>query len=421
MTFEADDDVPESIVGDRSRTRQVLLNLVGNATKFTHVGEVGVRLGVEAGANGAERIRAQVSDTGIGIAADRLAALFEPFAQADATTTRRYGGTGLGLCVASQLVELLGGEIGVQSAPGEGSTFWFTLPCERLAAVDRERVTVDLTGAKVLIVDDDSAVRAALEQQVARWGISPVSVADGLGAVRLLDSAARSGRPFEAALIDLTMEQPGGFELGRTISSNPRMRATRLVLLSTEEIADPEVRAAGFDATISKPVSGSKLYDQLVTLLTYRGKAAVAPAPAAHGAAGHSPTPPVPTHERTVLVVDDNEINRFAARSLLTKLGYEVEIATGGKQAIELTGGGREYEAVFMDCQMPDVDGYTATALIRERDAGRRRLPIVAMTAHTMEGDRERCLEAGMDDYVAKPLRLEAIAAVCERLSGLAA
>jgi two-component system, sensor histidine kinase and response regulator len=407
LAVSIDGEVPGSLRGDAYRVRQVLSNLLGNAIKFTSHGEIVVRVGLEGDLVGSERLRIEVVDTGIGIGAEQQRNLFQPFSQGDATTTRRFEGSGLGLCIAKQLVELMGGKIGVRSVPGEGSTFWFTLPCERGNEFEAELPVKDLTGTRVLIVDDNATNRSILEQQTARWGMSPDSAEGGHAALELLRRAAASGRPYEVAVIDMQMPDMDGLQLAHAIKANPRLRTTRLIMLSSSAVRKGEARAAGIDAELGKPVRQSRLYSQLVSLLdrsTRMASTDLRLQTAATAAPG-----------RHVLVAEDNEINRFAAIRVLQKLGNTVDVAHDGREAIEMTAHTR-YAAVFMDCQMPDIDGYTATATIRRRESGRVHTPIIAMTAYTMAGDRARCLAAGMDDYIAKPLRLERVAEICGRL-----
>jgi len=402
-------DVPPIVRGDSNRVRQVLVNLLGNAVKFTSEGEIVVRVGVARGPDGVERLRLEVTDTGIGIERDKLARLFRPFSQIDATMTRKYGGSGLGLSIAKQLVELMDGDLGVQSSPGEGSTFWFTLPCVPGIAVDPEHRVKDLTGTRLLIVDDNATNREIVEQQAAHWGLIPDSAAGGRSALELMNRAADAGRPYEIAVLDLHMPELDGIELAHMIKGNPRLRSTRLIMLSSSHARPSEVRAAGIDAELSKPVRQSRLYNELVASMQREPRRSRPNLKLDTGAAA-----PSTTHH--VLIAEDNEINQFAATQVLGKLGFTVDIAENGREAIEMTAS-RIYTAVFMDCQMPEIDGYTATATIRSREANDRHTLIIAMTAHTMAGDREKCLAAGMDDYIAKPLRLDNVAKVCEQFA----
>ena len=388
---------------------RVLMNLVSNAVKFTHAGQVTVRVTLTADAM-QEMLHVEVSDTGIGIDPEHLTKLFQPFSQADATMTRRYGGSGLGLCISRQLVELMGGKLGVRSEPGAGSTFWFTVPCRRSIAQGDGPVAAELTGVRVLIVDDSAINRTIVQQLAIRWGMESDAVAGPAAALDLAGRAMADGRPYAVALIDKEMPLMNGLELARQLREQSLAEPPRMIMLSSSA-PDPEAaRAAGIDAELLKPVRRSRLYTQLVDSLARRRapQSPAAPSTNAEAAGRHG----------LVLVAEDNEVNQFAAQRLLGKLGFTVELAGNGREAIEMTER-NDYLAVFMDCQMPEVDGYTAAAAIRAREAGRAHVPIVAMTAHTMQGDREKCLAAGMDEYLAKPLRMDRLAEMCSRLDEL--
>ena len=385
----------------------MLLNLVANAVKFTTEGEIVVQIGVERPGEPTERLRVEVTDTGPGVEPDRLLDLFAPFAQADSQTTRRFGGTGLGLCIAKQLVEMMGGEIGARSEPGVGSTFWFELPCIRVSSSEIDLPVRDLSGTRVLVVDDNATNRRIIERQLVAWCMTPATAADGSSALEQLLSASSSGHPYEVALIDMLMPGMDGLELARTIKASPSLRSTRLIMLSSTHVRTPEAQAAGVDAVLSKPVRQSVLFDALARSLSR--------APRAQMPERRAPSLPASVIAGgRVLVAEDNEINQLAARRLLQKFGFSVDIASDGGEAIELSGR-NDYAAVFMDCQMPGIDGYTASEMIRLRENGRRHTPIIAMTANAMRGDREKCLAAGMDDYISKPLRMESIRQILAR------
>ena len=274
--------------------------------------------------------------------------------------------------------------------------------------VEAELSVKDLTGTRLLIVDDNATNRGILEQQAAHWGMTPDSADSGDSALELLVRAADAGRPYEVAVIDMHMPGMDGLELARAIKGNPRVRSTRLIMLSSSPIRTSETRNAGIEVHLTKPVRQSRLYNQLVASLERATR--VAPHKPLRDFTSSSPSP-----SPHVLVAEDNEVNQFAASQVLRRLGYDVDVAANGREAVRMTSQ-KDYAAVFMDCQMPEIDGYTAAATIRRREGNGRHTPIIAMTAHTMEGDREKCLAAGMDDYIAKPMRLRDVATVCDRL-----
>ena len=416
-------DVPPWVLGDSLRVRQVLGNLVGNAIKFTATGEVFVRVDVEPGdATGDEpdRVRVDVRDTGIGIAEHAQGRLFHSFAQAEASTTRLYGGSGLGLAICKQLVEMMGGGIGIESEPGRGSTFWFTLPLPAVAESTHppREPRSSLHGVRVLVVDDNATNRRILTANLEAWGMRPAAAAGPTEALTLLVAEATTDDPFRLALLDFHMPEMDGLELARAISGRPDLAGTGLALLTSSGFdGDPvAVRRAGVRAYLTKPVRQSVLYDRLADILesdgSHTGPSPALP-PAPHVAAG------APSRSRsagTILVADDNEVNRLVAGAMLESLGYAVDVAHDGAQASRMVGE-RAYVAVLMDCRMPIMDGFEATLAIRARQAPHeRRVPIVAMTASAMKGDEEKCLAAGMDGYVTKPVTTEQLVTALDAL-----
>ena len=393
-------ELPAALRGDPARLRQVLLNLAGNAVKFTHDGEVVVRAHLEASTPDAVVVRFEVSDTGIGVDPERAAELFEPFSQADTSTTRRYGGTGLGLAICRQLVKAMGGELGVTSNPGGGSTFWALVPlglAEQTGPPPRPAAE-ELAGLRVLVVDDNQTNRVILDDQLSAWGMVVDTVAGGAEALDLVRSAADAGRPYDLGVLDLCMPGMDGLELGRRISSDPTLAGTPLVLLTSgPDVTQAEANAAGIAASLTKPVLLSRLRTVLRTIVaTATAGPGAEPPPVATG-------PATAPRRGSVLVVEDGEINQLVATGILESLGYHVTVADDGYQALDALERST-YDAVLMDVRMPNLDGYGATAEIRVREGDRRHTPIIAMTASAIEGDREQCLAAGMDDYISKPI-----------------
>jgi PAS domain S-box-containing protein len=396
-------DVPRTVVGDPGRLRQVLVNLVGNAIKFTDRGEVVVDVSLDRHEGDEALLTFTVSDTGIGIPAEKQWQIFGPFVQADASTTRRYGGTGLGLAISSQLVELMGGRIWIESEVGRGSKFHFLArfgvpPGEPASAEPAE--PTGLEGLRVLVVDDNATNRRILEEMLRSWRMKPATADAAAGALALLRSARDAGDPFRVVLVDALMPGTDGFMLAKDIKADPRISGRSLLMLTSAALTDVQQRArrAGFAACLSKPVKQSDLLDAiLATQLRparptgQRKEAAVRPAapPAGH----------------RVLVAEDNPTNQKLVVLLLEQHGYEVVVASDGRQALAQWAE-QPFDLILMDVQMPVLSGLEAAAAIRERERGTgKRVPIVALTAHAMTGDRERCLAAGMDGYVSKPLR----------------
>jgi two-component system, sensor histidine kinase and response regulator len=407
-------DVPRRVVGDPGRIRQVLVNLAGNAIKFTHEGHVLIDVQAEEVEGSEVRIRFAVEDTGIGIPPDKLEAIFGRFTQADASTTRRFGGTGLGLAISKQLVELLGGTIGVRSEAGRGSTFWFTV---RMPIDERPHeappLPAELGGIRVLVVDDNETNRRVYAELLTRWGIRNDGAPCGRDALVALAEAAAAGDPYEAAILDYNMPEMDGLMLARAIKADPRLRRTILLLLtSSAQKGDAErVLEAGFAAYLPKPVRPSTLSDALATVWAERDLE-TARLITRHSLAEANARPKSVAGKVAagtgirVLLVEDHPVNQRVALRMLEKLGCRVDLAGNGKEAVEMTAA-LPYDLVLMDCEMPVMDGYQATREIRRRERGEKRLPIVAMTAHAIEGDRQKCLDAGMDDYVPKPVRAE--------------
>jgi len=423
LTLDIDAALPAAVKGDPGRVRQILNNLGGNAVKFTAAGEVAIVVKViEADAAGAQ-VRFEVRDTGIGIPPDRIDRLFQPFSQVDASTTRQFGGTGLGLSIVRRLVALMGGECGVNSVPGSGSTFWFTL---RFAATDqavapRVRAPLALKERRILVVDDNRTNLKILSAQLARCGIQATCVASAVQALAALRQAAADGLPFEVALCDHDMPDIDGSQLGAMINADRAISSVRLVLLTSSGQPGESSRfsSIGFAGYLLKPVSHGDLVDTLMIVLGADAEADAAPKP-----------PIVTQHELLtmrarekrirVLLAEDNVVNQKVAVKLLEKMGCTVEVAVNGKEAVRAWEGGH-FDVILMDCQMPEMDGYEATRQIRKRESKSHRTPIIALTAHAMKGADEDCRAAGMDEYITKPIDTEllrtCIARCCEESS----
>jgi signal transduction histidine kinase/DNA-binding response OmpR family regulator/HPt (histidine-containing phosphotransfer) domain-containing protein len=411
-------DVPRNVIGDPGRIRQVLVNLVGNGVKFTQRGHVAITAECIERTETDAYIRFSVEDSGIGISDEAKSKLFQNFAQADSSTTRHYGGTGLGLAISKRLTELMGGAIGVESVPGAGSTFWFTIRAPLDASVSAEEPLV-ARGRRVLIIDDRSRMSDALGERLVAAGAAWDWATSGEQAMSLLRGAAAAWRPYDVAFVRARLPDIDGETFARDVREIDEVRAVPLVML-VPPARRRQLRRfldAGFATTVSDPVRPSQVDAALQTIFGVAPAAAVeldeAQIVADIVAAG-------PLTRRRVLLVDDNMVNRQVATGLLSKLDCIVESAENGVIAVDLTAS-RHYDIVFMDCMMPVMDGYEAARAIRKREAkggsGGRRVSIVAMTANAMQGDRERCIEAGMDDHVAKPVRPDHLRAALLRWS----
>ncbi|MGI8894941.1 MAG: response regulator, partial [Casimicrobiaceae bacterium] len=409
----SDPQLPDRLVGDPLRLAQVLTNLASNAIKFTERGEVVLRTRpLEESADGV-LIRFEISDTGIGIAPEQRVRLFQPFSQADASTTRKYGGTGLGLVISKQIVDLFGGEIGVDSEPGRGSRFWFSVRLQRAEAEQAapRAAAADLTGLQVLVVDDNATNRTILHNQVLSWHMRNGSAASATCALELLRAAAQRGEPYDLVISDMEMPGMNGLELARAIKADRSIAGARLVLLtSIGQHVEDEAKAAGVAACLTKPARQSTLYDCLLGVMQGH-----APSIAVDLRSNAAPIKPMRgATQRRILVAEDNPVNQEVIIGMLEAHGYRVDIAATGTEAVAAAQR-TSYAAVLMDCQMPEMDGYAATTEIRRREGAARHTPVIAVTAHALAGEREKCLAAGMDDYVAKPLHAEALYAALDR------
>jgi PAS domain S-box-containing protein len=415
-------EVPSSLCGDPGRLRQILINLAGNAVKFTEEGEVAIRADLEDEDTTHARIRFSVTDTGIGIPEDRMDRLFQSFSQVDSSITRKFGGTGLGFTISKQLVEMMGGQIGVESKEGKGSTFWFSLGFEKQpeSKVREFVLSDDIRGKRILIVDDNDTNRFVLREQLKLWGCRFDEASSGTKALTELQQAVTGKDPFDMAILDMQMPEMDGETLGKKIKQHPDLKNTILVLMtSMGERGDAKhFEDIGFAAYLTKPVKQSHLYDCLVTVAgVHRETSEEWPAKIV---TRHDVIEDQKRRVR-ILLAEDNIINQKVTLTTLKKLGYLADVVANGKDAVESVERS-PYDLVLMDCQMSELDGYAATRKIREMELKAResthvekefnglsprwgRIPVVALTAHAMKGDREKCMEAGMDDYLAKPVK----------------
>jgi PAS domain S-box-containing protein len=388
-----DAEVPETVNGDRERLRQILLNLLSNALKFTDSGEIVAHVSVLSD----DLVRFEVSDTGIGIGSDQAARLFESFIQADQSTTRRYGGTGLGLTISRELARRMGGDIGAQPGEDGGSVFWFTVKLPAAEVTEPTiRVRPELRGLRALIVDDDAETQTILEHYLGSWGLAGESVDGPDTAIERLEHATRSGRPYALVLIDSAMSHGGGISLVRAIAERPVLRGVRSVLLGSPSAHQAAASDIRIPAVVAVPVRRGQLYEVVAGSLA---------SPTSHPQVARRQPDRPKSEGGVVLIAEDNAINQSVAQALLRRIGLESAVASNGVEAVRMALA-NEYVAILMDCQMPELDGYEATQEIRAAERGER-VPIIAMTANAIAGDRERCIASGMDDYITKPFRSE--------------
>jgi PAS domain S-box-containing protein len=418
LSCEVAGDVPDRLSGDPGRLRQIVINLVGNAIKFTDRGEVVARVALESTPDAGVRLRFSISDTGCGIPLDKQQSIFEPFTQADGSTTRRYGGTGLGLTISARLVGLMGGNLWVVSSPGEGSTFHFTATFGRakhsLSGI-RRPVHVPLQGMRVLVVDDNATNRRILEATLLGWSMQPLSVDSGAAALMELRRAATVGQPYALVLLDGMMPGMSGFDLAANIQQQPELAGMSIMMLTSADVAGSAAycRELGVGGYLVKPIKQSELRRAIESLL------GATPGAAAERARDASqPRPPVASaRPLRILLAEDNPVNQRVALRLLEKQQHAVTVAADGLSAIAAWEADA-FDVILMDLQMPMMDGLEATAVIRDRERGTGwHTPIIAMTAHAMQSDRERCLGAGMDEYLAKPIRSHELFEALGRLS----
>ena len=437
LTCHIKPEVPTALVGDPVRLRQVLVNLAGNAIKFTEEGEVIIRVEAEKEEEDSMLLHFTVSDTGIGIPPEKIETIFEGFSQADSSTTRKYGGTGLGLTISKQLVEMMGGRIRVEGEAGKGTTFHFTAPFGLSLAEERKLTRVqelDLSGVRVLIIDDNATNCLVFREMTSSWGLVPEVAKNGKEGLIKAREAFDSGEPYRLILLDQQMPEMSGFEVAERVKEGLFGADVEIILLTSAGLKGDRVRCRelGISGYLMKPVKQSELLDAIMMALGHRDKEKI----------------PVITRytiqearrRLNILLAEDNPVNQKLAVKMLEKRGYRVVVASNGRETVEALD--REtFDLILMDVQMPEMDGFEATKVIREKEereasqfgmrnsecgiekrrsaiandqSSIRRIPIVAMTAHAMKGDRERCLEAGMDDYVSKPIRAEEFFKVIE-------
>jgi two-component system sensor histidine kinase/response regulator len=413
--------VPTRVHGDSGRLRQILINLVGNAIKFTEKGEVVLRVSKESETKTHTVVRFNVQDTGIGISLEAQAQLFTAFTQVDGSTTRKYSGTGLGLAISRQLVAMMHGKIGMHSSPGKGSTFWFTAQFEKQAShpISTESRPRDLFNLRVLVVDDNATSRQILHHQVVAWKMLPNSAASGQEALNILRTGAAEGTPYDVALLDVQMPEMDGFMLARAIRADPAIAGTRLIVLTSlgHTVTAEELRNAGIEAYLVKPVKQSRLFDCLADAA---GKTRPAVVQSEQSVSGR-PLPGPHMGKVRILLTEDNVINQKVVVGQLRKLGYTADSVTNGLEVLEALRR-ISYDIILMDCQMPEMDGYEATRAIRklEQSSGQRcpwKSPvyIIAITANAMQGDAEKCLAVGMNDYLSKPVQSSKLQAALNR------
>ncbi len=390
------DEVPEIVRGDSSRIRQMLINLIGNGLKFTESGEVYTRIEKRFENDKEVTLRFEVRDTGIGIPQDMQKNVFNSFVQVDASITRRYGGTGLGLTIVKEFAELMGGSVGVESIPDKGSLFWFEISVPKVAKPATKNPHRTLQGLSVLVVDDVSANREIFSEYLSSWGAKPKTVSSGLEALEEMVKAYNNGTYYDLILLDWFMPKMDGLTLAKQINTDPRFNRTPLVLLSSYAIAQEKLERAGIEHTLTKPIRSSVLKNMLTEVINKNHKKKLQRSPALEKNAQQS---------RTILLAEDNEVNALIAKTMIEDEGLQIQHVMDGKQVVEAVKE-KSYAMILMDVHMPDIDGYAATRLIRqwEKDNKIKPIPIIAMTANALKGDREKCLETGMDDYLAKPV-----------------
>lgn len=414
------EDIPARVKGDPARLRQMLMNLVGNAIKFTEQGEVHTALVLRNLTAEQATLRFAVRDTGIGIPAAMHKSIFESFVQVDASINRRYGGTGLGLTIVKEFAEMMGGQIGLESTVGVGSTFWFEISVPVTAHVNKEHTQQHLHGCKVLVVDDNETNRRILENYLQAWQAEAVIVSNGHDALHKLEESLAQQKPFDILLLDWFMPQMDGIALARAIRSDTRHDRTPIVMLTSYGISQEKQQQAGVQAAVTKPVRSITLRDVLSDTLRQHRDHTPPLLPPAVLTVSPDLNLPVSAAQPAILLAEDNPVNALIAVTMLEKLPVHVEHVTTGKLALKAVRS-RDFALVLMDINMPEMDGYTATRYIRKWEKEgilKARLPVIAMTANALKGDRERCFKMGMDDYLPKPVKQDELLAMVEHWLG---
>ena len=402
-------DIPRVVTGDPGRIRQILLNLTGNALKFTASGEISVSVMVEQESNSSALLRFSVRDTGIGIPQDKVNSIFDAFTQADTSTTRKYGGTGLGLSICKRLTEVMNGKIGVLTREGAGSEFWFTLTLEKPYNPSTHVTPLSLENVRILAVDDNSTNRRLLSLLLESWNSRCSVTPGGKEALEALRTATLAGDAYSIAVLDMQMPGMDGEELGQKIIQDPDIKTPRMVMMSSVGARGDEARLQemGFSAYLTKPVKQSLLFECLTSLCRAEEKLHKSPSVHSHSSSQSGKS------DLRILIAEDNSINQLVAIRILEKLGYDSDVAFNGAEAIEMLRK-QFYDIVFMDCQMPVMDGYEATRIIRSNNSNilNPGIVVIAMTANVLAGDREKCLQAGMNDYLPKPVTPASVSSV---------
>ena len=411
------DNVPSMVKSDPTRFRQVLINLMGNAPKFTESGEIELSLDIEAEEDDRIEVHAKIRDTGIGIPENKLSTIFEPFKQADGSTTRKYGGTGLGLSICTKISELMGGKVWAESEENKGSTFHFTAWLGKSEDKEIKRITpVSLSDKKILIVDDNLSNLKILTHNLESVGMAVVALTDGRDVLSTLQKALEGGKPFDLFICDIQMPGMSGYDVAREIR-NSKLEIQNLPLVALSSLMERDANKceeAGFDGFLSKPIRREKLYQMLERLLGEKKDEREKDEARQPKIATQYSVREDMKHSVRVLLAEDNPVNQKLAKLMLTKAGYQVKVAKNGQEAVDkFTASPEDFDLIFMDIQMPELDGMEAAETIRKK--GFDTIPIVAMTAHAMKGDREECLKAGMDDYISKPIKREIVFKMIEK------